>query len=425
VPRRLLERRADPGAGLWARLARAIMRRPWAFLVAGAVVIVALALPARTLSLTPGSSVGLPSHLESMQGFHLLERSIGPGALAPTDIVVDTGRTAGAFARPQIEAMARLAALVRRDREVAYVAAPTDALARLSPAAARDAAIRDHLVDPTGRYGRLIAASRHDYGTEEAQALARRLRSDLVPAAGFRHARVLVGGAPASGVDFIDRSYSTFPWLVAAVLAVTYVLLLRAFRSVLLPFKAVLLNLASVGATYGALVLAFQDGWGRPIGLIEAGQVEAWIPIFLFAMLFGLSMDYEVFLLTRMREAWDESHDNVYAVSQGLQRTGRIVTAAAAIMVAAFAGFLTGSFAGLQQFGLGLAFAILLDATVVRALLVPAAMRLMGTWNWYVPRGLARLARMPADQPSARRTARSSRAHASEAAKPASRNQPS
>jgi putative drug exporter of the RND superfamily len=219
----------------------------------------------------------------------------------------------------------------------------------------------------------------------------------LIPAVSWpAGTRVLAGGGPPQGIDFLDRSYGVFPWLVLAVLVLTYLLLMRAFRSLLLPLKAVLLNLLSIGATYGLLVVAFKWGVGSDVlGLYQFPQVEGWIPIFLFAMLFGLSMDYEVFLVTRMREAWDETHDNVEAVAHGLERTGRIVTAAAIVMVAAFCGFVAGSIVGLQEFGLGLAIAILIDATVVRALLVPAAMAIMGRWNWWLPARVARVVRVP------------------------------
>ena len=180
-----------------------------------------------------------------------------------------------------------------------------------------------------------------------------------------------------------------------AVLVLTYLLLMRAFRSLLLPLKAVLLNLLSVAAAYGVLVIVFRWGVGKDVlGLYQFPQVEGWIPIFLFAMLFGLSMDYEVFLVSRMREAWDETHDNERAVAIGLERTGRIVTAAAVIMVAAFSGFVAGPIVGLQEFGAGLAVAILLDATIVRAVLVPALMAVMGRWNWWLPERVARVVRV-------------------------------
>jgi RND superfamily putative drug exporter len=180
------------------------------------------------------------------------------------------------------------------------------------------------------------------------------------------------------------------------VLVLTYLLLARAFRSLILPLKAVLLNLLSVGASYGMLVIVFRWGLGNDIlGLYKFQQVEGWIPIFLFAMLFGLSMDYEVFLVTRMREAWDAGADNATAVAHGLERTGRIVTAAAVIMVAAFSGFLVGRIVGLQEFGLGLAVAIFVDATIVRSLLVPSLMALFGRWNWWLPSRAARALRVP------------------------------
>jgi RND superfamily putative drug exporter len=165
------------------------------------------------------------------------------------------------------------------------------------------------------------------------------------------------------------------------------------------------MNLLSVGAAYGVLVLVFQHGGGAGLGLGQTPQIEAWIPIFLFALLFGLSMDYEVFLLSRVREEWDRRRDNEQAVAYGLEHTGRIITAAAIIMIAAFAGFVFGSFVGLQEFGLGLSAAILLDATVVRAILVPATMKLLGRWNWYLPERVGRALRVRAPRASGDDTA--------------------
>src|SRR5215203_4203485 len=192
-------------------------------------------------------------------------------------------------------------------------------------------------------------------------------------------------------------TYSAFQWLILGVLLLTYALLVRAFRSLLLPLKAIVMNLLSIGAAYGLLVLAFKVGWGEPFGLQQFDQIEGWIPVFLFAMLFGLSMDYEVFLVSRMREEWDATHDNERAVARGLAKTGRIVTAAGLIMVAAFSGFVAGSLLGLQEFGLGLAAAVMLDVTIIRALLVPSAMKLFGRYNWWLPERLARAVRV---QPS-------------------------
>jgi RND superfamily putative drug exporter len=169
---------------------------------------------------------------------------------------------------------------------------------------------------------------------------------------------------------------------------------MRAFRSVVLPLKAIVLNLLSIGAAYGLMVIVFKWGAGEPIGLIAYDQIEGWIPVMLFAVLFGLSMDYEVFLVSRMREEWDAGATNEEAVVLGLTKTGRLVTAAGLIMFAAFTGFVAGSVVGLQQFGFGLAAAILIDVTIVRALLVPSAMKLFGRWNWWLPDGLARIVRV-------------------------------
>ncbi|HVA30986.1 MAG TPA: MMPL family transporter [Gaiellaceae bacterium] len=370
----------DVDRGFWARLARAIMRRPLRFLAAGAVVLVAAAVPAVFLQVTPGSISALPGGNDSVAGMALLRNGAGAGALTPTELVVDTGRAGGARTPAERAAIHRLADLAFHDPEALVTAT--------GPAWP--------YVDPTGRYARVYVVGRHEYGAEASQALVRRLRSDLVPRAAFPPGtHVWAGGGPAQGVDYLDRSYGWFPWLVVGALALTYLVLLRAFRSVLLPLKAVLLNLLSVAAVYGLLVVIFRWGVGADLlGLYRVQQIEGWIPIFLFAMLFGLSMDYEVFLVTRMRESWDNVQDNARAVAHGLERTGRIVTAAATIMVAAFSGFVAGNVAGLQEFGAGLALAILIDATLVRAILVPSLMAVFGRWNWWLPPWLARLARV-------------------------------
>ena len=352
-------------AGFWARLAASIMRRPLVYLALGAAVLVAAAVPALWIQLTPGSSFGVPRTPPALHGFDVLRAAVGTGALSPIDVVV-IGRAPAATAR--------LTAALRRDPEIGQV---------LPRQRSGDATL-------------LQAFGRHDYGTESAQSFVRRLRSRLIPEAGFpSRVKVLTGGAPAQGVDFLGRSYAYFPWLILAVLALTYLVLLRAFRSVLLPLKAVLLNILSVGASYGVLVVVFRWHVGHDVAwLYPDAQVEGWIPIFLFAMLFGLSMDYEVFLVSRMREAWDNGLDNEAAVAHGLERTGRIITAAAVIMVAAFSGFLAGRIVGLQEFGVGLAAAVLLDATVVRSLLVPSLMAVFGRWNWWLPPWIARLLRV-------------------------------
>ena len=367
--------------GFWERLSAAIMKRPVAFLAGGASLLLAAGVPVFALHLTPGSAQGIPQSPQAVRGFDVLRNAVGAGALSPTQIVVDTGRPGGTAAPAVERSIAKLVVSLRRDPEVIY--------ARYAP--------RPPLVDPSGRYAQVVVAGRHEYGEAPAQSFVHRLRDKLIPAAGWpAGVDVLAGGGPPQGVDFIDRSYAVFPWLVLGVLVLTYLLLLRAFRSLLLPLKAVILNLLSVAAAYGLLVVVFKWGVGNSVlGLYQFSQIEAWIPIFLFAMLFGLSMDYEVFLVTRMREAWDETHDNVRAVGLGLERTGRIVSAAAIIMVAAFSGFVAGRIVGLQEFGLGLAVAIFVDATIIRVLLVPSLMALFGRWNWWLPSRVARVVRVP------------------------------
>jgi uncharacterized membrane protein YdfJ with MMPL/SSD domain len=381
VPKRISERRADPERGFWPRLARGIMRRPLVVLVATTAGLLLAASPLLSIELGPGSNQGVPQNLEAVQGLNVLTDAVGEGAIAPTDIVIDTKR-AGGVREPEVRAaMERLLGQLRGDSEVADVVDGQNA----------------QFVDRTGRYLHVQAVGKHEYGLPESQEFVDRLRDVIIPTAAFpAGTEVLAGGGPPFGVDFLDMTYGAFPWLVLAVLVLTYVLLVRAFRSLLLPLKAIVLNLLSVGAAYGILVAAFKWGAGEPFGLTQFDQIEGWIPVFLFAMLFGLSMDYEVFLVTRMREEWDARRDNVAAVAAGLAKTGRLVTAAGLIMFAAFMGFVAGSIVGLQQFGLGLATAILIDVTIIRALLVPSAMKLFGRWNWWLPERVARVARVPA-----------------------------
>ena len=380
VPRSLQERRWDPERGFWPRLAGAIMQRPIVFASATAAGLLLFALPLTQLNLTPGSNTGVPQSLEAVRGLNVLEDAVGAGALAPTDIVIDTGRAGGADDAGVKASVSRLQAGLLTDPEVARV----------------DYEFRGaQYVDSTRRYLHMQVTGKHEYGLPPAQDFVDRLRDEIIPGAGFpRGVAVLAGGGPPGGVDFLDMTYSAFPWLVLAVLLFTYLLLVRAFRSLLLPLKAIVMNLLSIGAAYGLLVLAFKYGAGEPFGIQQYDQIEGWIPVFLFAMLFGLSMDYEVFLVSRMREEWDSTHDNVKAVTAGLAKTGRLVTAAGLIMFAAFMGFVAGSIVGLQQFGFGLAAAIFIDVTIIRALLVPSVMKLFGRWNWWLPEWAARIVRV-------------------------------
>ncbi|HVZ22622.1 MAG TPA: MMPL family transporter, partial [Vicinamibacterales bacterium] len=227
------------------------------------------------------------------------------------------------------------------------------------------------------------------------QSFAARLRGRLIPEAGFpASVQVLAGGGAAYAADFVSRTLGSFPWLVLGLLALTYLLLVRAFRSLLLPLKAIVLNLLTVAAATGLMIAVFQWGWGSWAGLVHVSEIEGWIPVFMFTLLFGLSMDYEVFLVTRMREAWERTRSNTAAVVHGLSHTGRIVTAAGLIMTVTFSGLVLGSIPPMQQLGFGLAAAILIDITLVRGLLLPAAMALAGRWNWYLPAWAARAVRL-------------------------------
>jgi RND superfamily putative drug exporter len=380
LPRRMLEKRVSHQQGFWPTLARWIMRRPVLVATTTASALVLLALPVLSLQLGPGSNTGIPRHLEAVRGLDELTEAVGAGATAPTNIVVDAGRRGGATDGELRAALSRLERSLQGDPQVAAV--------RFEPGSPQHA-------DPTGRYLNVEVIGKEDYGTPDSLDFVSRLRDDMIPAAGFPTvAEVFAGGGPPGGKDFLDLTYSWFPWLVLAVLAATYVLLLRAFRSLLLPLKAIILNLLSIGAAYGLLVVVFKWGGGEWAGLISYDQIEGWIPVMLFAMLFGLSMDYEVFLVSRMREEWDNGRSNEDAVVEGLASTGRLVTAAGLIMFAAFMGFVAGSIVGLQQFGFGLAAAIFIDVTIVRALLVPSVMKLFGKWNWWLPHGVARVFRV-------------------------------
>jgi putative drug exporter of the RND superfamily len=215
-----------------------------------------------------------------------------------------------------------------------------------------------------------------------------RLRSELVPAAAVP-ADVMITGDTAFNADFFAQVDTWTPRIFVFVLGLSFLLLMLAFRSIVVPLKAIVMNLLSVGAAYGLLVLVFQKGIGADLlGFQQTPTIEAWLPLFLFTVLFGLSMDYHVFLLSRIREHYDATGRNAESVAVGLQSTARIITGAALIMVAVFAGFASGRLVFLQQMGFGLAVAVFLDATVVRSVLVPASMALLGDRNWYLPRWL-------------------------------------
>jgi RND superfamily putative drug exporter len=237
------------------------------------------------------------------------------------------------------------------------------------------------------------------------------LRDEIIPPieASMTSSRVLVTGVTANNVDFLEMRDTYTPIVFVFVLGLSFLLLLVVFRSLVIAAKAIVMNLLSVGAAYGLLVWVFQEGHLVDFfGFQQVDAIEAWLPLFLFSVLFGLSMDYHVFLLSRIREAYDQTHRNAVSVAIGLQRTARIITGAALIMVAVFAGFASGSLTFLQQVGFGLGVAVLLDATIVRSILVPAAMALLGDRNWYLPGWLSWLPNVHVEGTEAASSARAS-----------------
>jgi RND superfamily putative drug exporter len=242
-------------------------------------------------------------------------------------------------------------------------------------------------VNPTRRYEQILVIGREYFGSVGSQHLVTVLRDTTIPSMTFPEGtKAFVGGAPAQGVDFLNTVYGAFPWIVLLALLLAYLVLARAFQSLVLPLIAVLLDLVTVGVAYGLLVVVFRFGVGSQIlGTYHVSQIEGWVPVFLFAMLFGLSMDYEVFIVSRIREAWHNGSSTSEAIIDGLANTGGVVTSAALIMVAALSGMVFGHIAGLQELGVGLAFGVLVDALIVRGLLLPSVMTLLGARNWWLP----------------------------------------
>lgn len=376
---RWVGRGRDGRPGLWSRVVQVVMRRPVFVLVSTTAVMVAAGTPVAWLQLTPASVTAIPHKMGSARGLALLRERAAPGVITPIEVVLDSGAPGGARAPEIAAATLRLAHELLDQPDVFVVAIGS----------------RPPYLDSSGRYSRVVVVERDDFGDEASQRLVHQIRLQLVADARFpASTNVYVGGAPAQGVDFLDRVYGNFAWVVLVVAGLAYIVLLRAFRSLLLPLIAVVLDAASVAASLGLVVVLFRFGAGAStIGLYRVSQVEGWAPVFLFAMLFGLSMDYEVFLVTRMRESWDRGADNTQAVVDGLSHTGRVVSAAALIMVGALSGLVAGRVAGLQELGAGLALGALLDATIVRGLLMPSLMALAGRWNWWLPVPVARLAR--------------------------------
>jgi RND superfamily putative drug exporter len=365
-----LGRRIAASAGeegpLWRRAVLAVMRRPVISLIATTVLLLALASPVLGLQMGAAGTSSLPNDTVAKQGLLALQRDFPSGATDPVEVVVDGSRS-----DPGVQqGLTRLRAQLATDRDFAARALDLQSGPRIVVASV------PLTVEPSSARG---------------SAAIDRLRNDYVPTAfGAAADRVLVGGTPAEAHDSFAVNRAWLPIVIAFVLTLSFVLLTLAFRSIAIPLTAIAVNLLSVGAAYGILVLVFQNGVGADLlGFTQVERIDAWVPIFLFSVLFGLSMDYQVFLLSRIHERWSATGDTPGAIVHGVASTARLITGAAAIIVVVFAGFATGQLVAFQEMGFGIAVALALDATVVRLLLIPAAMRLLGERNWYLPRWLA------------------------------------
>jgi RND superfamily putative drug exporter len=361
LAREVPHRRVKPSQEqLWYRWSRVIQRRPWIAFAAGLGLLLLLAAPAFSLRMGFGDTGNLSTEQSPRRAYDMLAKGFGPGFNGPIILTVSGNGAEGEAAN--------LGGTVATTEGVAAVTPPIplrDDLALLQVYA--DSAPQD----------------------EETTSLVNRLRDDVIPASG---ADAMVGGFNAATVDFAEYLSERLPFLIGAVLLLSFVLLMVVFRSLLVALKAVVMNLLSIAAAYGIVVAVFQWGWGASlIGVGREGPIDSWAPMMLFAIVFGLSMDYEVFLLSRMKEEYDRTGDNAVAVADGLAMTARVITAAALIMVCVFSAFVLGDDRQLKLFGLGLAVAVLVDATVVRMVLVPATMELLGDRNWWLPAWLDRI----------------------------------
>jgi RND superfamily putative drug exporter len=389
---RVRPRRSAEVSGLWHRWAMTVMRRPWVFLIVAAAILVTIALPVRNLKLGSSGPSILPPDAAPRVAAEIVGAAFGEGQVAPVQIVLTDAR--GVRSTEGFAGVYALAAQIARDPEIVRV----DSIAGLAPGASPEQARRAldapqaapfvaRLVSPDGTRTLLQAVTKHGAQSAEAQAFVVRTRGSIPTGVD-----VVVGGDAGLNEDINHEMGRKLVPVVGLVMLLSFLVLMLFFRSVLLPLKAILMNLAAVLATYGALTFVFQEGHFE--GLLDfksGGHVESFLPLFLFCILFGLSMDYEVFLLARVREEYVRTNDNTEAVGWGLEHTAGIITSAAAIMVTVFGAFVAASLVPIKALGFGLAAAVFLDATIIRVVLVPATMRLMGHWNWWIPAWLDRL----------------------------------
>ena len=361
----------DPDHGFWARWARLVTRRPLPIFLIGLAIVAIVVSPALHINPSDAQLKDEPAAGDAAAGAAAVAAAgFPPGLYLPYVVLVENGAT------PAV--LEKTAAAVAVAKGVAGAAAPRSWR--------------------RGDVGLVEAFGADDANSRQAVKTMSNLKHDVLPAVQDEiggGTRLTLGGVGPESRDFISAVYGKFPYVLLFVLILTFVLLMRAFRSIVLPLKAVILNLVSLAAAYGIVVFIFQDGHGSDAiwGIQATDAVISWIPLMIFAFLYGISMDYEVFMITRMREAYDETGDTPKAIELGLARTGKLVTSAALVLMFAFFSLSTSPGPDIKQFAIGLAAGIIFDATVIRALLVPSSMQLLGRWNWWLPTWTARLLR--------------------------------
>jgi RND superfamily putative drug exporter len=353
-------------AGFWYRWSRSIERRPALRAVGALIIVVVVALPVFSLRLGLADAGSDPAGTTTRLAYDTLAKGFGPGFNGPLELVTTLPT------RSDLAAFEKVAKAASEQHGVVYVTPPR--------------------VSPSGKAAVVLVYPSTEPQAAQTSALLHTLRTDVIPAAEAGSGiHVLVGGATAGVDDFSAVLSSKLALFIAVVVVVAFLLLMLVFRSLLIPAVASVMNLLSVGAALGIMNAVFEWGWGHSLlGISRTGPVEVFIPVIMFSVLFGLSMDYEVFLVSRMQEEWVVSHDNRLAVTKGQTETGRVITAAALIMILVFLSFLLGGNIIIQQFGIGLAGAIIIDAFIVRTVLVPSLMHMMGNANWWLPRWLDR-----------------------------------
>ena len=371
LPRLLQTGGPPPPNGFWYRWSRFVQRRAWVTGTLAVLVLLLLALPIFSMRLAFTDAGNDPTSLTTRQAYDLLAQGFGPGFNGPLVIAADMGGSRPASDTQVVDHLQQ--AIASHRSGIAFVTPPQFN--------------KDH----SGAV--IIVYPTTSPQSSQTEALVQTLRNEVIPpVTNGTQVNAQVGGQTAASIDAANFLGHRLFVVIGAVLILSFILLMVVFRSLVLPLKAVIMNLLSVGAAYGVMVAVFQWGWaGRIIGIGQTGPIDPWIPVALFVVLFGLSMDYEVFLLSRIREEWLRTKDNSLAVADGLAVTGRIITAAAAIMFCVFASFvIKDPLHILKVFGLGLATAVLVDATIVRMMLVPSIMEILGPVNWWMPKWMDR-----------------------------------